>query len=89
MGYRTGRDKREEIVEEVIAAGTHDLKELKAVTYVGTSQLQQEVKTALEYSNALFDCKVELDNNMMRHAGGENRTKMEVKGKGKGEKGKR
>ena len=81
---RTGRDRRENICEEVLAAGTHDLKNLTAVTFVPSVEMQRQVTEALNYSNTLFECKVEVDEKMMRHAGGENRTREEVKGKGKG-----
>ena len=61
-----------------------DLKNLTAVTFVPNAEMQRQVNEALSYSNSLFECKVEIDDRMMRHAGGDNRTREEVKGKGKG-----
>ena len=84
---RLGRDRRSEIIEEVIAAGTTDMKEMVAKVSVGSKDLKAKMDEFKERNyNGLFEICIVMktETQMLQTVGGKNRTKGDAKGKGKG-----
>jgi hypothetical protein len=84
---RLGRDRRSEIIEEVIAAGTTDMKEMVAKVSVGSKDLKAKMDEFKERNyNGLFEICIAMktEAQMLQMVGGKNSTKGDAKGKGKG-----
>ena len=84
---RMGRDRRSETIEEVIAEGKTDIKEMVANIKVGSRALQAKMEEFKGRNyNGLFETRIRLrtEVEMMTLVGGRNMTKGDAKGKGKG-----
>ena len=76
---------REEIIEEVIAAGTSNSHAMETLIEVGSEELRKQIQEDMRRTEGgLYEATIQVRANMMATIGGRNMTKGDVKGKGKG-----
>ena len=85
---RMGTDRRDDIIEEVIAAGHSNTNKMETVIEVGSQELKRKIEEDLKRSdNSLYEATVKIKADMLKTVGGRNMTKGDAKGRNKGKGG--
>ena len=82
---RMGTERRDDIIEEVIAAGHSSTVKMETYIEVGTQELKKKIEEDMKRSdNSLYEPTVRVRTDMMKTIGGRNQTKGDAKGRNKG-----